>query len=129
MSVVTFATESRPAFVQRFEAIRAKSRLARSAAAAAGAGAVFLAALLALAVALVGWLLISISLPRLPAAVTSVVLTLQPVGSVALGVWLLAEDPSAFQFLGVLFILAGLLMTTLQVRAHRGLRRAARPAG
>jgi drug/metabolite transporter (DMT)-like permease len=66
-----------------------------------------------------GWLLISISLPRLPAAITSVVLTLQPVGSVLLGIWILSEAPSSLQLLGVLFILAGLLMTTLRVRPHR----------
>ena len=61
----------------------------------------------ALSVQVVGWLLISISLPRLPAAVTSVVLTIQPVGSVLLGIWILNEAPCAFQLLGVVFILAG----------------------
>ena len=75
--------------------------------------------LLALGVQVGGWLLISISLPRLPAAITSVVLTLQPVGSVLLGIWILAEAPSQVQLLGVGFILAGLLMTTLRVRPHR----------
>ena len=75
--------------------------------------------LLAVSVQVMGWLLISISLPRLPAAVTSVVLTLQPVGSVLLGIWILAEAPSAFQLIGVLFIIAGLLMTTLRVRPRR----------
>jgi len=75
--------------------------------------------LLGLAVQVGGWLLISISLPRLPAAITSVVLTLQPVGSVLLGIWILAEAPSAFQLVGVLFIIAGLLMTTLRVRPRR----------
>lgn len=79
-------------------------------------------ALLALSVQVVGWLLISISLPRLPAAVTSVVLTIQPVGSVLLGIWLLAEAPSPFQLIGVLFIIAGLLMTTLRVRGRRARR-------
>lgn len=74
---------------------------------------------LGLLVQVVGWLVISISLPRLPAAVTSVVLTIQPVGSVLLGIWLLAEAPSALQLLGVAFILAGLLITTLRVRPHR----------
>ena len=72
--------------------------------------------LLALSVQVLGWLLISISLPRLPAAVTSVVLTIQPVGSVLLGIWILAEAPSPFQLFGVAFIIAGLLMTTLRVR-------------
>jgi drug/metabolite transporter (DMT)-like permease len=75
--------------------------------------------LLALGVQVVGWLLISISLPRLPAAITSVVLTLQPVGSVLLGIWILSEAPSELQLLGVAFILAGLLMTTLRVRPRR----------
>lgn len=75
--------------------------------------------LLAVSVQVVGWLLISIGLPRLPAAITSVVLTVQPVGSVLLGVWLLAEAPSAFQLVGVAFIIAGLLITTLRVRRAR----------
>ncbi len=79
--------------------------------------------LLAISVQVLGWLLISISLPRLPAAVTSVVLTIQPVGSVLLGIWILAEAPSPFQLVGVLFIIAGLLMTTLRVR-RRSARRA-----
>ena len=66
--------------------------------------------LLALSSQVVGWLLISSSLPRLPAAQTSLLLTLQPVGSVILGVIIFAEAPSGFQILGVAFILAGLIM-------------------
>lgn len=81
--------------------------------------------LLAVAVQVGGWLLISISLPRLPAAITSVVLTLQPVGSVLLGIWILAEAPSAFQLVGVVFIIAGLLLTTLRLSPRRWRR--ARP--
>ncbi|HEX5622553.1 MAG TPA: DMT family transporter [Solirubrobacteraceae bacterium] len=65
--------------------------------------------LLALSSQVVGWLLISVSLPRLPAALTSVTLTIQPVGSVLLGVILLGENPSALQLVGVGCILAGLL--------------------
>jgi drug/metabolite transporter (DMT)-like permease len=76
-------------------------------------------ALLAISVQVVGWLLISVGLPRLPSAITSVILTVQPVGSVLLGVWLLAEAPSALQLVGVVFIIAGLLITTLRVRPHR----------
>lgn len=79
--------------------------------------------LLGLAVQVGGWLLISTGLPRLPAAVTSVVLTIQPVGSVLLGMLLLAEAPSGLQLVGVGFILAGLLLTTLRVR-RRWTRRA-----
>ena len=84
--------------------------------------------MLALGVHVVGWLLISISLPRLPAAITSVVLTVQPVGSVFLGVLILAEAPSVFQLLGVALIVAGLLMATLQIRVPRA-RRARLGAG
>ena len=64
---------------------------------------------LALTSQVLGWLLISVSLPRLPAALTSMILTIQPVGSVVLGIVLLGEDPSALQLLGAGCILAGLL--------------------
>jgi len=73
--------------------------------------------LLALSSQVLGWLLISVSLPRLPAATTSVVLTLQPVGSVLLGVVLLSESPSEVQLLGVAVILAGVLGATTRARA------------
>jgi drug/metabolite transporter (DMT)-like permease len=66
--------------------------------------------LLALSSQVLGWLLISGSLPRLPAALTSLLLTIQPVGSVALGVVLFGEAPSALQLVGVAAILAGLVM-------------------
>ena len=75
--------------------------------------------LLGVGVQVGGWMLISISLPRLPAAITSVVLTIQPVGSVVLGMWILAEAPSGFQLVGVALILAGLLMTTLRMPGRR----------
>jgi drug/metabolite transporter (DMT)-like permease len=64
---------------------------------------------LALTSQVLGWLLITVSLPRLPAALTSVTLTIQPVGSVLLGVILLGEEPSLLQLAGVACILAGLL--------------------
>ena len=69
---------------------------------------------LALSAQVVGWLIISVSLPRLPAAVTSVVLTLQPVGSVLLAMLLLAEAPSSVQLLGAAAILIGLLLATIR---------------
>lgn len=75
--------------------------------------------ILALGIQVCGWLLISISLPRLPAALTSVVLTIQPVASVLLGVWILSEAPSTLQLVGVILILAGLLLATLRVRSSR----------
>lgn len=67
---------------------------------------------LALSSQVVGWLLISNSLPRLPAALTGVLLTLQPVGSVLLGVALLAEAPSSFQLAGVGVIVAAIAVAT-----------------
>jgi drug/metabolite transporter (DMT)-like permease len=76
---------------------------------------------LALTSQVVGWLLISISLPRLPAALTSVLLTVQPVGSVLLGVVLLAEAPSEYQLAGVAVVLAGIVVATTG-------RRVAQPA-
>jgi drug/metabolite transporter (DMT)-like permease len=72
--------------------------------------------LLALSSQVVGWLLISTSLPRLPAALTSLLLLIQPVSSVALAALILGETPSALQILGVVVILAGV------VYASRGQR-------
>jgi drug/metabolite transporter (DMT)-like permease len=69
---------------------------------------------LALTSQVLGWLLITVSLPRLPAALTSVTLTIQPVGSVVLGVILLGEDPSALQLAGVACIVAGLVSIALR---------------
>ncbi len=73
---------------------------------------------LALSSQVVGWLIISVSLPRLPAALTSVILTLQPVGSVMLAMLLLGESPSAVQLLGAGTILVGLLLATLRFRGE-----------
>ena len=75
--------------------------------------------ILALGIQVCGWLLISISLPRLPAAITSVVLTIQPVASVLLGIWILSEAPSSLQLVGVTFIIAGLLLATVRIRSSR----------
>ena len=65
--------------------------------------------LLAMSSQVVGWPLLSVSLPRLPAALTSVLLTLQPLASLLLGIVLLGEDPTGLQLAGAAFILAGLL--------------------
>jgi drug/metabolite transporter (DMT)-like permease len=70
--------------------------------------------LLALTSQVLGWLLITVSLPRLPAALTSITLTIQPVGSVLLGVVLLGEDPTVLQLAGVSLILAGLVSVALR---------------
>jgi drug/metabolite transporter (DMT)-like permease len=73
---------------------------------------------LALSSQVVGWLLISVSLPRVPAALTSVVLTLQPVASVVLAMLLIAEAPSPVQLLGAGAILAGLVLATARRRGE-----------
>jgi drug/metabolite transporter (DMT)-like permease len=83
--------------------------------------------ILALSSQVVGWLIISVSLPRLPAALTSVILTLQPVGSVLLAMVLLGESPSVVQLLGAGTILLGLLLATLRFRGEPPRRSIAEP--
>src|SRR5436853_495102 len=68
--------------------------------------------LLALSSQALGWLLISITLPRLPAALTSVLLTFQPVLSVLFAWAILDESPSALQLGGVALVLSGLLIVS-----------------
>jgi drug/metabolite transporter (DMT)-like permease len=70
---------------------------------------------LALSSQVLGWLLISVSLPRLPALLTSIMLTIQPVGSVLLGVVLLGEHPSGIQLAGVAVVLSGVILATVRV--------------
>jgi drug/metabolite transporter (DMT)-like permease len=72
--------------------------------------------LLALSSQVLGWLLISVSLPRLPAVLTSIALMLQPVGTVFLGAVLLSESPSAVQLAGVAIVIAGVAVATLKPR-------------
>jgi drug/metabolite transporter (DMT)-like permease len=68
--------------------------------------------LLALSSQALGWLLISITLPRLPAALTSVLLTFQPVLSVLFAWAILDESPSVLQLGGVALVLSGLLIVS-----------------
>ena len=78
---------------------------------------------LAITSQVLGWLLITTSLPRLPAAMTSVLLTVQPVGSVALAALILGESPTVAQLAGVGAVLAG------PTGRHRSDPGHARPAG
>ncbi|HEY1511624.1 MAG TPA: DMT family transporter [Solirubrobacteraceae bacterium] len=80
---------------------------------------------LALTSQVLGWLLITSSLPRLPAAMTSLLLTVQPVGSVALAALIFSEDPSPLQMIGVVLVLVALLNATRPARAARRARRSA----
>ncbi len=81
-------------------------------------------ALLAVSSQVVGWLLISRSLPLLPASLTSTLLLIQPAGAVALGAIVFGEDPSAEQLAGVAILLAGVLIAT----ASRGTDRVRLPS-
>jgi drug/metabolite transporter (DMT)-like permease len=69
--------------------------------------------LLALSSQVLGWLLISSSLPRLPAVMTSILLTLQPVLSVIFAALIIDESPSKLQLAGAGCILAGLIVATV----------------
>jgi drug/metabolite transporter (DMT)-like permease len=73
---------------------------------------------LAMTSQVLGWLLITASLPRLPAALTSMILTIQPVGSVVLGIVLLGEEPSLLQLCGAGCILAGLVSVATRRRVQ-----------
>lgn len=67
---------------------------------------------LALSSQVLGWLLITISLPRLPAAITSLLLAVQPVGTLALAALILGESPSELQLAGVAVVMGGLLVAS-----------------
>jgi drug/metabolite transporter (DMT)-like permease len=66
--------------------------------------------LLALSSQVVGWIAITVSLPRLPAALTSLILVVQPVGSVLAAAAIFGESPSALQLGGVVVVLAALFV-------------------
>jgi len=68
--------------------------------------------MLAMTSQVLGWLLITISLPRLPAALTSLLLMFQPVGSVAFAALILGESPSGLQLAGVGVVLVALITAT-----------------
>jgi len=60
-----------------------------------------------------GYLFISISLPRLPAVVTSIILLVQPVLAVLFAIVLVGEAPSAGQMLGVAMVIGGIALATI----------------
>ena len=63
-----------------------------------------------------GYLFISYSLPRLPAAVTSIILLAQPVIAVFTAIFLVSETPSVEQWLGVAFVIGGIALATVPLR-------------
>ena len=60
-----------------------------------------------------GWLFITSSLPRLPAAVSSLMLLLQPAASLALAAVILGQHPTSLQILGAVLTCAGALAASL----------------
>jgi drug/metabolite transporter (DMT)-like permease len=67
---------------------------------------------LALSSQVLGWLLITVSLGRLPTALTSVLLTLQPLLAVIFAALIVDERPSPLQLVGAAAILSGLLIAS-----------------
>ena len=67
----------------------------------------------------IGLALFSISLPRLPAALTSIILLAQPVAPVFLARVLLDEQPSGAQLLGVALVVGGIAVATVPVSRLR----------
>jgi drug/metabolite transporter (DMT)-like permease len=65
--------------------------------------------LLSLTSQTIGWLLITSSLPRLPAAVSSLLLLLQPAAALLLAAAVLGERPSLIQLTGALLVCGGVL--------------------
>jgi drug/metabolite transporter (DMT)-like permease len=63
----------------------------------------------------IGYMAISISLPRLPAALVSIILLAQPVATVLLARFLLDEEPSLAQLAGVALVIVGIAVATVPV--------------
>lgn len=82
-------------------------------------------ALLAFTSQTLGWLLITSSLPRLPSALSSLLLLLQPVATLGLAFLVLGERPSPLQLLGAALICGGILSVA---RARRPSRSTLLPA-
>jgi drug/metabolite transporter (DMT)-like permease len=73
-----------------------------------------------------GYLFISMSLPRLPAVVTSLILLVQPVVTVGLSMVLLGERPSVAQLAGVALVVGGIAVATVPIARVRDALRSGR---
>jgi drug/metabolite transporter (DMT)-like permease len=78
-----------------------------------GPQSLFWLAMLGITSQFLGYLLISLSLPRLPAVVTSIILLAQPVVTVGLSMVLLREAPSPAQLAGVGLVIGGIAVATV----------------
>ena len=71
-----------------------------------------------------GSLLIAVSLPRLPAVLTSIILLSQPVVTMGLAMVLLGEAPSPPQIIGVVLVIGGIALATVPLdKVRSSLRR------
>jgi drug/metabolite transporter (DMT)-like permease len=68
-------------------------------------------ALLALVSQTLGWLLITSSLPHLPASISSLLLLLQPASALVLAAVVLSQRPTLIEFLGAVLVCLGVLVT------------------
>jgi len=75
--------------------------------------------LLALLSQTLGWLLITSSLPRLPAAISSLMLLLQPAAAMLLAFVVLGERPSLIQVGGAVVVCTGVLAVSLTTTSRR----------
>lgn len=73
--------------------------------------------LLAVGAQALGWLAISFALPRLPAAVTSFVILLQPTLTLFWGWLIFAEQAGPIQLMGVVLVIAGIATVAIRPRA------------
>ena len=71
----------------------------------------------------IGWLLITASLPRLPAAVSSLLLLLQPAAALAVAAAVLGQRPSLLQVGGAVLVCGGVLASSGAVGISPGRRR------
>jgi len=74
---------------------------------------------LALTSGVLGWLLLTISMPRLPAWLASSLLLVQPAGSIVLGAVFLRQHPALPQLAGVVVMLGGVLIATTGAHESR----------
>jgi drug/metabolite transporter (DMT)-like permease len=83
--------------------------------------------LLALLSQTIGWLLITASLPRIPAAISSLLLLLQPAASMVLADLVLSERPTLVQAGGAVLVCVGVLAIARTSSRRAGADRADRP--
>jgi drug/metabolite transporter (DMT)-like permease len=74
-------------------------------------------AVLAVTSQTIGWLLITSALPRLPAAISSVLLLLQPAAALGLAAVVLGERPAPIQLVGAVLICGGVVAVSRTARS------------